>query len=157
MSIDIDPEISEQLSKSLIDTRIHLIQPTKNKLDEVLKLQSGNISTLNESRLTEYIYTLAQYSVFLNVQANTRKILFLESKRAYDAALNRAVSKVNGKTIKERASSVLESDEKLQQLEKDMRKKEADCILFENVPESVSEISNALKKELSFRFNTRKA
>lgn len=155
MSLDLDKDISNKLTKSLVDTKIANIKPSKDKLDEILRLPSDQISTIPDNKVTEYIYCLAQYQVFLHVQANSRKILFLESKRSFDAEVAREVSKIEGKTIKERASYAINNNQQLQALEKDMRIKEADYILFENIPESVSELANALKKELSIRFNVK--
>lgn len=156
MSLDLDPEIAKKLAKSLEDTKIASIKPSKDKLDEILHLQADQISTIQDSKLTEYIYALAQYQVFLHVQSNSRKILFLESKRTFDAEVSRQVVRnTQGKTVKERLALALENDPRLQELEKDMRIKEADQLLFDNVPESVSELSNALKKELSIRFTNK--
>jgi len=144
--MELDEEISTQLTKSLTDTCIHTIKPSKDKLVEALKLQAHQISSLPEEKIKEYLYIFAQYTVFLNVQANSRKILYLEAKRAFEMAISNKVTHVEGKTVKERLAKVLETDESIQKLEKDLRIKEADSTLFENIPESIIEISNALKK-----------
>lgn len=151
--MELEKDILQKLNESLSETQIGSIRPDKNRLDELLRVKAEQLANLSDSMLSQYIYILSQYQVFLNVQYNSKKILALESKRIFEGALAKQVSKVEGKTVKERSYLVLENNIELQKLEKEMRILEADSNLFENIPSSVSELANALKKELSLRFN----
>lgn len=146
-----DKDLLEQLAKSLSDTKIDKINPDKSELDTVLALPSHQLSSLSDKELSQYIYILSQYLVFLTVQANARHIKFLEAKRSYELSLAKEMAKCEAKTVKEKSTAALLGSEELQKKEKDLRVKESDYILFEKVPEAIGELSNALKKELSIR------
>lgn len=146
-----DQEITDKLLSSLSDTKIDLIDPDKDELSAVLSLKSHQLSTLNEESLTKYIYSLSQYLIYLQVQSNVRNVKFLEAKRCFEIELYKEMNKFEAKTVKEKENMALLSSEHLQKLEKDMRIKSADYKLFEKLPDHISELINAFKKELSNR------
>jgi len=148
-----EKKISDTLSATLSETRIFSIKPSTEQIDEVLTLSADHISNLTDQQLSRYIYILSQYSVFLNLQCNSKKILADESRHIYDTEVGKVISKLEGKTVKDRISMALENDEKLRNLEMDMRIRAADSTLLENIPDAIMNLSNALKKESSFRFN----
>lgn len=145
--------IMKRLNTSLHDTRLDKIDPTQNRddLDKALLIRGHEISTMATEELMAHMYTLTQYTVFMHMQSNIRQIKFLEAKREYELALAKALSGKQGKTVKERASAAILESEDLQKLESEMRVREADHIMFEKVPDSLAELANALKKELSLR------
>ena len=147
----LSPYIIDTLQKSISDTMITSICPNKDQLAEALSLQSDELSALTERELSKYIYTLSQYIVYLQVQCNSRHIKYLESKRRYELALAKGSISIEAKTLKEKARIALSNDPELQKYEKILRITEADYMLFEKIPESVTELVNALKKELSIR------
>jgi hypothetical protein len=146
-----DKDILESITKSLDSTKIDMISPEPDILNKVLTLQSTQIQVLTEYDITRYIYVLAQYQIFLQVQCNVRNIRYLDSKRRYEFQLARELSNFEGKTVKERTSTALLNSPDLQDLEKEMKIKEADYLLFDKIPDAIAEMSNALKKELSIR------
>jgi hypothetical protein len=147
--MSIDKKVLAKLNESLHDTKISFIKPDKDKLEELLSIPADRLSNLERKKLIEYIYILAQYQVFLNVQSNSRRIQYLEAKRSYDGELSLEVAKINSKkTLKEKAADAEENSPLLKELKEDLRIKEADSVLFEKIPESVLELSNALKKYL---------
>lgn len=147
-----DSDIAKRLSASLDETKIDLIVPDMEELDKVLTMKSSRLSSLSDAVLTQYIYSLSQYSVYLQAQSNMKNIEFLEAKRAFEYALAVALSKDDTKkTIKEKENIALVSSPEVQKLEKDMRIKSADVKLFEKIPDRVEELINAFKKELSNR------
>lgn len=146
-----DKDIIELLEKSIVDTKIDLIQPDKELLEVVLSLQGNNINALSEQQLSSYIFVLSQYQHFLQVQANYKDIRYSNAKRDYEFSLAKAVSAIEGKTVKGKELKALISSENLQYLEKQLRLREADSMLFSKVPETLSEMANALKKELGLR------
>jgi hypothetical protein len=146
-----DKDILEVLEKSISDTKIDKVSPNKELLDIVLSMQGDRIGNLTDSELTNYMFVLAQYQFFLQSQVNYKLIRYLESKREYEFALAKECSKIEAKTIKEKEAKALSSSEYLQTLEKSMRIKNADHIMFDKIPENLSEMANALKKELSLR------
>ena len=147
-----DKDILAKLTQSLADTKLDKVNPDKTVVENVLTLQSHQLPTLTDSELSQNIYTLSQYLVFLTIQCNARNIKYLEAKRTFDFALAREVSKREGKTVKEKEAMALLNSEELQVLEKDLRLKEADFILFDKIPEAMSELVNAFKKELGLRY-----
>lgn len=147
----IDKDILDAVTKSLNVTKIDLISPEEDVLQRALGLQSNQIQTLQESEIVGYIYVLAKYQTFLQVQSNVRNIRYLDAKRRFELRLAKEMSTVEGKTVKERTSTVLLNSLELQELEKEMRIKEADYIILEKIPDTVSEMTNALKKELATR------
>lgn len=149
-----DKEILDTLNKSLADTKIDKISPNQELLDVVLSLQGNKLAALTEPELTNYIFVLSQYQLFLQTQSNYRHIRYMEAKREFEFSLAREVSKLEGKTIKEKEAKALSDNLELQLLEKAMRVRQADHILFDKVPENLSEMANALKKELSLRSTT---
>jgi hypothetical protein len=146
-----DKEILAKLSQSLAETKLDKVNPDKDVIEKVLTIQSHQLSSLSDSELSQNIYTLSQYLIFLTVQYNARNIKYLESKRTFEFALARDVSKRDEKTIKEKEAMARLNSEELQKLEKDLRLKEADYLLFDKIPESISELVNAFKKELGLR------
>lgn len=146
-----DKEVKDQLTQSLSETYIDRINPDKGELDRVLTLRSDHLASLADTEISRYIYTLSQYVVFLTVQLNARHIKFLEAKRSYEFSLAQVVTKTEAKTIKEKVNTALSTNEDLQKKEKRLRVLESDFILFEKVPEAVTELANALKKELAVR------
>jgi len=147
-----DQEIKDTIIRTLNETKIDLIEPDKTEIEIVLQLKSSHLASSSEEDLTRYIYTLSQYIVFLQVQSNARNIRFIEAKRSYELALSKECSKIpDKKTVKEREQTALLGNESLQELEKNLRVKEADYRIFEKVPDHISEIINALKKELQNR------
>lgn len=149
---ELDPEIADKLEESLAATCLDKISPSQIPLQRVLSLVGNDLSALVDKELSSYIYTLAQYQVFLQAQCNSRHIKFLEAKRAFDLGVARELNTSDGKrTVKERTNGILLTNTLVQELEKDMRIKEADFLLFDKIPEAVAELTNALKKELSIR------
>lgn len=147
-----DPIIAKRLARSLDETKIDLIAPDQDELDTILTLKSHRLSTLSEQILTQYIYSLSQYSIFLQAQSNMRNIEFLEAKRSFEIALASETNKDNEKkTVKEKENNALLGSPRLQELELDMRVKSSDFKLFEKIPDRVEELINAFKKELSNR------
>lgn len=144
-------ELLNKLAKSLSDTRIDKIKPNPDLIEKVLSIQGIDFPNIQDHELSQHLYTLSQYLVFLNLQCNARQIKFLEAKRKFEFEQAKLVATIEGKTIKERESTAILNNEVLQTLEKDMRQKEYDFILFNKVPDSVTEIVNAIKKELSVR------
>lgn len=146
-----DKDIRENLTKSINSTLVDRIAPNTGLLETVLALQGDLISTLTDQQLTSYMYTLAQYQVFLHTQVNLKNIRFMESKREFEFALAKETVKSTAKTVKEKEFNALINNEHLQELEKKMRLREAEYVLYDKVPDSISEITNALKKELGLR------
>jgi hypothetical protein len=122
-------------------------------LDEVLGIKGHQLSSLSDAKLSEAIYTIAQYVSFLQVQYNIRKIIASEADWAYEMALAKELTKVEGKTLKERTTQALLSSVNLQKLEQEQRIAKADRDVFEKVPESISDLGNAFKKEVFTRQN----
>jgi hypothetical protein len=152
MTLDI--KIKAKIESSLADTKIDQISPDET-IEEAIAVQGYQLSTLSDSKLSEYIYTLAQYVSFLQVQCNVREVATNEAKRNYEFAVAKAVTKIEGKTIKERMTQALIESEALQKLEQEYRIAEADLTIFKRVPESISDIGNAFKKELAIRLNNK--
>lgn len=146
-----DQAILNQIIKSLQDTKIDLINPNPECLNTVLGLSGANLNRLTDEELSQHVYTLSQYVIYLQCQYNVRYIRYLEAKRIYEGSLAEVSSKMTGKTVKEKTMAALLESPKLQELEKRMSGLEYDYLLFEKIPDQVQELSNALKKELSVR------
>lgn len=144
--------IWKRLSASLADTRLDQLDPDRSALDKALKVQGHELSNMATEELTTHMYTLTQYTVFMNMQTNIRRIKFIEAKRDYELALARELSTKQGKTVKERSSAAMLESPELQKLELEMRVREADHILFDNIPDSIAELASAMKKEIGNRY-----
>lgn len=147
----LDTDILNKVSQSLEECKFHLIKPEKDLLDKILGLNGYTISSLDNNTLSSYLFALAQYQIFIQTQVNIRNIKYVESKRAYDLEMAREIQKTNAKTIKEKNTTALLNSPILQELEKDMRVKYSDHIIFDKIPDSIAELSNALKKEIALR------
>lgn len=143
------------LTDKLIETvrymRADYINPEEDVLNQVLSMHSGEVDTLSNKELFQYIFALSKYQLFLQVQGNIRNINQLEAKRKYEFALDRAALNFNEKTIKAKEVKAKLENEDIQKLEEDYYIKEAEYLLFNKVPECVEQLINALKKEFSAR------
>lgn len=143
--------IKSKIEDSLSDTYIDQVSPDGDSLKKILSLSGYELNALDDSIVTQYIYTLTQYLVFLQVQTNVRQIKYLDTKRQYELALSKAIANTSGKTIKERSKLALIENDAVQKLEQSFKVAEADYILFTKIPDSILELINAFKKELSIR------
>jgi len=144
-------KIKAKITTSLEETKIDHISPEADGLDKALAVKGYDISSLADAEISQHMYTLSQYIVFLQVQCNVRQIKYIDAKRMYELAIAKAVANQTGKTVKERTNTALLESGELQRLEQDYRLTEADFILFSKVPDSILEVVNAFKKELSLR------
>ncbi len=146
-----DKKIIDRLEQSLDKSKLLLIKPEEEAIDAVLAVSSNELSTMSDYDISKCIYTLAQYQVWLQVYCNMKHIKYLEAKRTFDIALSKVTASLSAKTLKEKNQQAIENNKQLQELEKDLKIKEHDYLLFDKIPDSISELANALKKELSIR------
>lgn len=140
-----------RLEKSMDKSKIFQIKPEKTELDRVLSIQSSDLVNMTDQEISRSIYTLCQHQVWLQAYCNIKHIKYLDAKRVYDLHLAKATLGMQGKTLKEKNLKVYLESKELQDLEKDLKIKEEDYLLFDKIPEAIGELVNALKKELSIR------
>lgn len=146
-----DSKTKDKIEKSLEVSKLSSIHPDEDELSATLALKSSDLASLTDQDLSRSIFTLAQYQVWLQTYCNIKHIVYLDAKRVFEIALTRASKNLDGKTLKEKSQKALEADSALQSLERDLKAKEHDYFLFDKIPETISDLANALKKELSIR------
>jgi uncharacterized membrane protein len=120
-------------------------------IESILALRGQDLSVLTEKKLSEYIYTATQYQLYLQFHYNVRYVEYLKAKRKFDVALNRELVKMTSKqTVKEKIAEAMQQED-LAILESNVASLEAKYNLLNKIPESFSELANALKKDLSLR------
>lgn len=153
MATSIDPKLSELVSRSFDSTKISSIKPDPKLLEETLSMAPHNVPLMSDQELSERIFGLSQYQVYIQAQTNARNVKFINIKRRYEMALNQAASKIDPKvkTVKEREALALAGSDDLRKMLDDLTIAESDYLLFENIPQSMIELCNALKKEMALR------
>jgi hypothetical protein len=149
MSNQYEQEILTCLSGLGLDS----IAPNEAVFREALSLAGEDISSMPINRISKLIFTLSQYQVYLQLQANIQSAKYRKAKRDFELELNRTLIQVKESkmTIKEKTAKAFEINEQLSVLEEAMTVAEGKDIALHKIPESALEIINALKKELSIR------
>jgi hypothetical protein len=147
--MDIKKDLVEELSKAkLLD-----YTPDMKGIEAILQLKGRDLSTLSEDKLSECVFVITQYQLYLQLHHNIRNIEYLNLENQFDRALNSALLKVADKklTVKEKMAVAMEGNTELQELEDNAFRAKSKYLLFNKIPDSLIEWGNAIKKELSIR------
>lgn len=131
---------------------IDCLDKDTDSLKLVLSLRGKDLSSISDKKLSEHLLNLTRYHAYLTVHYNFRNIEYVTSKRKYDMELNKKIISVEGKglTVKEKTSIAME-DPEVMVFYNDFVAKERLFLLLKNLPESLTELANAIKKEMSVR------
>jgi hypothetical protein len=125
-------------------------------VDEVMNLSGRDLNNIPTVKISEYIYTITQYVLYVQLISNVNRVKYKEKSRLFNARLRKAYvdAKIDKRlTSAEKQALAMSYDSGLDVLEKEVSDLESQVILLDKVPENFLEIANSLKKELSLRGN----
>lgn len=132
-------------------TGLHTLDQDIEEISSINSLRGRDLSSLSDTKLSYYTFIAVQYQMYLQLHYNVRRIEYLQAKRAYEFALNKALASIPGKqTVKEKIGEAMK-DPDLVKLESELADAENKYHLLDKMPEALLEIANSLKKELSLR------
>lgn len=147
-----DIKLGELLRTSLEGTYLEFMGiGNENILKWALSIDPETVVLFESSDLTKAMYSLTQYSAFLQAQLNAREATFIYEKRKFGRELSLAICQYPKGTVNEREAKALKDIKELQLLESRLVKAETDFLMFRKMPESILEKVNVLKKEMSRR------
>lgn len=147
MDINLNKILQESLQGSYLE---NLGIGNENILKWSLKIDPESVVLFSSEDLTKAMYSLTQYSAFLQAQSNVREACFMYEKRKFGREIAVAISKYKG-TVQEREALALKDAKELQLLEERLIKAETDFVMFKKMPEAMMEKVNVIKKELTRR------
>ena len=146
-----EDQYKEDILNELNITGLSSIDKDLEGMNRVLKLKGKDLTSLTDRKLSECQFITTQHQIYLQLCYNVRYVEYLKAKRKYELALNKEVSKIEGKqTIKEKTAQVMEK-KYLIELEEELSKCESRYTLLNKMPEAFVELANAIKKEMSIR------
>jgi hypothetical protein len=146
-------EIKQEIATELKKVRLLDYAPDMKGVEEILQLKGRNLSTLSETKLSEYVFTITQYQLYLQLHHNIRNIEYLTAEGEYERAVDKALIGLPDKkqTVKEKIATAIETNPHIKELLVKMEKARNRHILFNKIPDAFIEWGNAIKKELSIR------
>lgn len=148
-------EILDRLSIFSEDMLLHYASPNKGLVAEVLQYDAAGLNELTQEDLSKYILVLGQYLVMLKHNENSKNVEYmLISKTLEHEMAKKNLSfdfPKNVKTIKDKRSFIVASDEDLAALETRLLVADAEKTLIYGMCDAVEALLNALKKEKSYR------
>ena len=147
---------NDDLTKSLEEVGLDLVVPNNEALREALTLDGSMLSSLTNQKISSMIFTLSRFQLYLQVHSNVRTLNHKKAKREFEKELNSTLIQLKcpkSYTVKEKVAQAFIENPNLTDMEEKVVNAEGHEILFHKTPESILEIINALKKELSTRGN----
>lgn len=129
---------------TLKEMGIHIFSFDETFKDAVT-MTLDDLEDMDAITVSQYIYLLAQYITYLYQQRNFLKIREEQLQKKYEAVLSSLIPQQDAKTLTEKkmlAASLPEAKE----IEKELNEVAALRKSLENIPESYTEILNALKR-----------
>lgn len=138
------------------DLLLHYACPNNSVVIEVLQLDVASLTDLTQENLSRYILVLGQYLVMLQHQENLKAIEYMLAYKAFEFKLSKQKISLDLpksiKTEKEKMLWVLREDEYLHSLYEEVLSLEAQKTLMSGTGRAVENLLNALKKEMSSRY-----
>ncbi len=122
-------------------------------IDEVLGFDYSFLDTMNFRQLEKYLGAMSQYLIFINKHINQVTVAKICAEDEFKRHLNIAVLSINSKefgTLEERKSEAMK-DENLLELKKHVDALNARIAVHKNIPESVSNLIQTIKKTYDAR------
>lgn len=127
-------------------------QDFKDEVSDLLNLTGSDVTNMSDKKLSETIFNGSKYINFLQLYYNQANAEYLFLKKNHEIELLKATHEVNSKkTIKEKTAHILEVNLSLKKQHDDLNSLEVTVNLLNNIPERITELVNALKKELQLR------
>jgi len=146
-------KLNTEVSKELQVVGLDKVNVNLKDIEAAITLNGRSLSSIPDEKLSAYVYNLAQYQLYIQLHYNIRNVEYTRAKVAFERALNKAIAGIEGKqTIKEKTAKAME-DINLLRLEENMLEAETKLLIFHKIPETFTEVANALKKELGLRVN----
>lgn len=124
-----------------------------DKIQEILNFDFSDIDTLSIKDMEKYIGALTQYNIFITRYVNVLTIFYIIAKEFYEKAVNKEAVTKEGKTIKERVVKAESENEEIQYLKSEMQRQEKRLAFHKNVPETIKEMIQSVKKVYDARRN----
>jgi hypothetical protein len=148
-------EILDRLSIFSEDMLLHYASPNKGLVAEVLQYDAAGLNELTQETLSKYILVLGQYLVMLKHNENSKNVEYmLMSKTLEHELAKKSLSfefPKTVKTMKDKRSFIMASDEELDSIENKLLVAEAEKVLICGMCDAIEALLNALKKEKSYR------
>ena len=127
-------------------------------ISEVLNFKPSHLVSLPKKELYTYLIALCQYSIYLNSQISFTSAKHYIVKKKFDILLTRTTLEIKpkGKNEAERKRLVIDEEERLQKLEYESVKLEAELKMISTADRPITEFINVLKKILGEADGTRK-
>jgi len=147
-----DIELRRFLQDSVKGTHLDQVGlGSQEQLQWALSLNPEDLVVLPVEDISKAIFIYAQYIVFVQAQLNVREASLMYEKRKFNRAVAKAISKYPKGTVAEREAKAFEDNEDLRMLEQQYLKAQTNFVMFQKMPDSMAEVVNALKKELTRR------
>jgi hypothetical protein len=135
---------------------LHYAAPNRDFIVEIMQLDAADLNQLHQEQLSKYVLVLGQYLVMLQHNENMKAIEHMLAAKAFEHNLNKekfSRDDVQGKTEKERRAWLLLNDPELKNLYEQVLVAEAEKMVISGMVKANEGLLNALKKELSSRYN----
>lgn len=127
-------------------------QDFSKEVKSLLNLSGEDITGMTDKKLSETIFNGSKYINYLQLYYNQANAEYINLKKIHEIELLKAVHELDSKkTIKEKTSYVLDINLGLKKQNEDLNSLEVTVNLLNNMPERITELVNALKKELQLR------
>jgi hypothetical protein len=148
--------MAEQYDKAVLETveltRLSSVVTYSEEVDRILSLSGRELTNLTDSKLSQYLFTLTNHITYVQLHYNIRNMWHLRAKGKYELELNKALAEMASSklTVKEKTAKAMENP-KLTELYEDWKSKEAQYTMLHKIPESLLEVANSIKKEMTIR------
>ncbi len=146
--------INDYLNKRAEELMVHKMPKNGTLMNEIFKFDPRNLEAIKSVNISKYTIGLSQFLIYFTSQINKSKVLLMQKKRVIDTYVNQ--SDVKTKTRAEKIRKVIDSNDKLKEIESDIEALEAELVMTENLEKYYTELINAMKRELTRRESEQK-
>lgn len=146
--------LNDQIEYIFKSTGLNILssQDFQQEAQRLLNLTGSDITNMTDHKLSETIFTGSKYINFLQLYYNQANAEYVYLKKVHELELLKAVHAENSKkTIKEKTAYVLDNNYSLKKQNDNLNSLEVTVNLLYNMPDRMTELVNALKKELQLR------
>ncbi|HHE64462.1 MAG TPA: hypothetical protein ENL09_00375 [Bacteroidetes bacterium] len=147
--------IKEYMDIVISNMSLNKLKYDDNIISEAFTLDIDRLDLLDSSMLSKYITALSQYLIYLTFELNKARAMCKAYKTKLESELLKGLSDVDGKTLKEKRSKIINTRSDLRNLESDITALQTEITVLEGLFNPIELYINALKREQTRRWNER--
>jgi hypothetical protein len=143
----LDGTLRTRLAHLLRELNFYKVEPNKGIIDEIFSMDVGDVlGAASLETISKYITALSQYLIFLNYKRNLTEVKRIFLSKKLEKNILRGLGTITSGTKDEKRRRFIDLNPELLELEAEVEYLNAELALTEDIPDSVREYINALKR-----------